>query len=137
MTAALAIPAGGRQVTRCCVAHIPGGCCDPTDCGPCCAECVTCPTVQAWTPEERAEHARWNREWMTRFCAKSVRVHAAIRRAFFVDELDVVAERIGVLGVATHHAVEVPAPPMRPDVPGLDALGCEGSLSMWFREAAS
>lgn len=26
-------------------------CCDPNDCGPCCEQCPTCPTVQRWAAE--------------------------------------------------------------------------------------
>lgn len=37
------VPTG--VVTACCGSHLPVGCCDPEDCGPCCAECPTCPTV--------------------------------------------------------------------------------------------
>jgi hypothetical protein len=51
--------------------------------------------------------------------------------------VDAVAERVGVLGRATHHAVEVPAPPVRPVTPELDALQCQGSLTQWFREVTS
>lgn len=39
----LPVPTG--VVTVCCGTHLPAGCCDPEDCGPCCAECPTCPTL--------------------------------------------------------------------------------------------
>lgn len=29
----------------CCNLHQPAGCCDPNDCGPCCENCPTCPTL--------------------------------------------------------------------------------------------
>jgi hypothetical protein len=38
-------------VTVCCDTHLPRGCCDPNDCGPCCADCPTCPTVARWRAE--------------------------------------------------------------------------------------
>lgn len=39
----------GAPLLACCDSHyggwLWGGCCDPNDCGPCCALCPTCPTV--------------------------------------------------------------------------------------------
>lgn len=34
----------------CCHLHKPSGCCDPQDCGPCCEDCPTCPTLANHTP---------------------------------------------------------------------------------------
>jgi hypothetical protein len=37
----------------CCELHQSEGCCDPDDCGPCCENCPTCPTLARWaTPNE-------------------------------------------------------------------------------------
>jgi len=33
-------------VGRCCDLHQAEGCCDQDDCGPCCGECPTCPTLR-------------------------------------------------------------------------------------------
>ncbi|MBO0804256.1 MAG: hypothetical protein J2P25_14425 [Nocardiopsaceae bacterium] len=35
----------GRAPAACCHLHKPSGCCDPEDCGPCCGDCPTCPTL--------------------------------------------------------------------------------------------
>lgn len=37
-----------RALARCCDSHQlspTGSCCDPNDCGPCCENCPTCPTL--------------------------------------------------------------------------------------------
>ncbi len=52
LAAAHTIPgsAPSPAVIRCCTSHVPGpagACCDPDDCGPCCADCPTCPTEHA------------------------------------------------------------------------------------------
>lgn len=39
---------------RCCHLHRDIGCCDPEDCGPCCENCPTCPTLARG--RERAAH---------------------------------------------------------------------------------
>jgi len=51
-------------ITVCCGLHImpPTRCCDASDCAPCCAECPTCPIVQAKDPEQRRAAARENRD---------------------------------------------------------------------------
>ena len=38
-------------VTVCCGSHRASDCCDPEDCGPCCEDCPTCPTVARWRLE--------------------------------------------------------------------------------------
>lgn len=40
----------------CCDQHLdgPGACCDPDDCGPCCARCPTCPTLHGTVRAGRA-----------------------------------------------------------------------------------
>jgi hypothetical protein len=51
-------------ITVCCSFHVlpPNSCCDVSDCGPCCAECPTCPIVQAREPDQRREDARADRD---------------------------------------------------------------------------
>jgi hypothetical protein len=47
--------AGSATPTQeaCCELHQSEGCCDPDDCGPCCENCPTCPTLARWaTPNE-------------------------------------------------------------------------------------
>ncbi len=38
-------PQEQEATTLCCHLHREKGCCDPEDCGPCCGECPTCPTL--------------------------------------------------------------------------------------------
>lgn len=39
------VPVPASVETRCCHLHNPLGCCDPNDCGPCCEQCPSCPTL--------------------------------------------------------------------------------------------
>lgn len=51
----------GRTVAEptaaCCYLHKPVGCCDPEDCGPCCEDCPTCPTLASRRAEVLREAA--------------------------------------------------------------------------------
>lgn len=59
-------------LTPCCDSHLDQGCCDVNDCGPCCENCPTCPTIARWTaqgmpPSDRATTTLTpldRREWM-------------------------------------------------------------------------
>lgn len=46
MTITLRLDEHGRLLPRCCDSHRETDCCDPADCGPCCADCPNCPTLR-------------------------------------------------------------------------------------------
>jgi hypothetical protein len=63
-------------ITVCCGLHCrpPATCCDTLDCSPCCAECPTCPIVQAHTPKQRRENACADRS-LEQFLFAAIRAH--------------------------------------------------------------
>ncbi|SRR6266496_389335 len=84
----------------CCELHSNRECCDPTDCGPCCENCPTCPSLhKEWlnqlTAAERKilavaayQQVEWQRDPRTAFADLVMRRTARHRWQLIGDALD-------------------------------------------------